>query len=72
MKFKELKQGQEFKVNDIIYKYCSFYQSLQSQDDEYPAILCPLCYASRFWISYGNYECIANCDCGHKMVIYDG
>lgn len=37
-----------------------------------PAVLCGVCLASKFTISYDDYECIANCECGHSFAIYTG
>ena len=80
----ELKDEQEFIVQGVTYRYCAFYQRLELHDfadslisskngtTEHPAILCPLCHGAEFRITYGNWECIANCTCGHSMTIYDG
>jgi len=80
--FKELKDDQEVVVQGVTYTYCAFYQRLEQIDDrgfsiadgtvEHPAILCPLCHGAEFRITYGDYECIANCACGHSFTIYDG
>jgi len=55
--------------------YSEHYDYLESpkRDEEVaPAICCPHCERVEFSISYGTYRCIANCSCGHKMVIYEG
>ncbi len=57
------------------YKYNEFYKRLEldSQESQYKeSIACPICKNTSFTISYGKYECIANCKCGHSMTIYDG
>lgn len=64
-------------VNTVFgdFVYVEFYDRLEKKDDNNtiaPAILCPKCLNSTFTISYGEWECIANCSCGHKMTIYDG
>jgi len=59
-------------INGVEYEYSAFYKRLCRTEDEAPAIACPLCHGVEFTISYGNYECIANCSCGNSMVIYDG
>lgn len=37
-----------------------------------PSIVCPYCFNSKFDISYKSYECIGNCSCGHRIVLYEG
>lgn len=39
---------------------------------EPPDVLCPHCLNDSFKITYGNYQCIAVCSCGHRMRIYEG
>lgn len=59
--------------NGTAYVYYSSYGRFEAEDRESKhAILCPKCMASMFSISYGDYECIANCVCGNSFVIYDG
>ncbi len=67
-----MKDEEEVIIDNKIYVYDEFYDRLQSKDDNKPAIACPQCYNTKFSISYGDYECIANCECGHFMTIYDG
>jgi len=55
----------EFKLNE-------HYGRLEAVDGQNPRIACPLCTNMQFMIGYGEYECIAFCPCGHKMVVYDG
>lgn len=80
----DLADEQEVVVQGVTYRYSAFYERLELHefDDghscmadgtrENPAILCPECHRAEFRITYGNYECIANCACGHTMTIYDG
>ena len=62
----------------ISYTYSKFYKRLELTNgqkittDNTPEIICPMCMNYKFYITYGAYECIGNCDCGHKMTIYDG
>lgn len=57
-------------INNKEFIYNSSYDRLESE--LFPQIACPKCKNTLFQISYGNYECIANCKCGHKMTVYDG
>ena len=53
-----------------IYSYNEFYKRYESlSSDTKFAILCPKCKSAWFSISYGDYECIANCRCGNSFVI---
>ena len=70
-----MKDQEHIIIEDTIYLYESFYQRLELVSNSKPCknqIRCPKCHNDRFTISYGTYECIANCSCGHSMVIYDG
>lgn len=74
-----LKENEIVEVDGKQYRYNSFYQRLELLksdgrcDDESPVvIMCPCCHATKFTIGYGHYECIATCDCGHSMTVYDG
>lgn len=70
-----MKNNDEIIIKNEIYKYDEFYDRLQNIKGELtnkPAIACPKCLNTLFIITYGHYECIANCKCGHKMTIYDG
>lgn len=58
-------------INNISYAYDAFYKRLEN-DTQNPAIVCPICYNTKFEISYSNYSCIANCKCGHKFEVYGG
>lgn len=64
------------KINGVDYEYLMYYDRLQRPGDdgtrENPAICCPKCRRTTFYITYGDYECVANCLCGHSMTIYDG
>lgn len=57
-------------INDKTYTYSSYYKRLVSED--YDSIACPMCHNISFTLSYGEYELIAHCKCGHSMVVYDG
>lgn len=62
-------------INSKQYEYNGFYGRLKLLDTEEESkeeIACPKCLGTEFSISYGNYECIANCKCGHSMTVYDG
>jgi len=64
-------------INGVDYKYCSYYKRLGLHDDgdgsvQHPAVACPECHGTKFSITYGSYKCIANCECGNSMTIYDG
>lgn len=68
------KDNEIIEINGLKYQYSGFYQrlSLKTENENIPNILCPICHNSKFWISYGEYKCVANCECGHHMTIYDG
>jgi hypothetical protein len=76
MPFTELKDKMEVKINGVPYIYESAYKRLERVgmvgSRSHPAIACPLCHGTMFSIVYGNWECIADCPCGHSMTIYDG
>lgn len=69
-----MKDKERITIKDEVYKYCNFYKRLEIVDSSKgkPEIMCPKCYNTLFSISYGHYECIASCKCGHKMTVYDG
>ena len=70
-----MKDNQEITIENEVYKYCKFYDRLENIKGELtnkPAIACPKCLNTLFTITYGHYECIANCKCGHSMTVYDG
>ena len=71
-----MEDKQMIEINGSTYAYSAFYKRLElkNAEDTYerPAIACPKCWGFAFKITYGNYECIANCKCGHTMTIYDG
>lgn len=78
------KKGDKVVLNGTTFVYCEFYERLEVESgfgcdggvtSKAPQIACPCCHGTKFTIGYGNngnYECIANCDCGHSMVVYDG
>lgn len=37
-----------------------------------PAVRCGNCFNDRFQIQYGEYKCIAVCECGYEQEVYDG
>jgi len=45
---------------------------LRAVDRKAPEIMCPECLNTKFEISYGDYQLICICNCGHTMVVYDG
>ena len=67
-----MKDQEKVQINGKDYFYHEYYERLQAEKDNKPAIACPKCHNTTFEISYGQYECIANCKCGHQMTIYDG
>jgi len=77
-----MKDKEEITIDGEIFVYDDFYDRLQHKDalnrlwsdiiDVIPSIRCSKCTGKSFEISYGNYECIANCPCGHSFTIYDG
>jgi hypothetical protein len=68
--------NQEVTINGVVYLYDQYYKRLEREGQEgsrsHPAIACPECSGTMFSIVYGDYECIADCPCGHSMTIYDG
>jgi len=74
----EYKEGETIVLNGVKFFYNEFYKRLTAERKDYTIqggkveIACPRCFNTKFTISYGIYECIANCDCGHSMVVYDG
>ena len=67
-----MQDNEKIEINGIIYEYSKYYDRLESERDEIPGVLCPKCYNDTFQLSYGNYEIIAHCKCGHSMTVYDG
>jgi hypothetical protein len=68
-----MKDGEIVKINNLDYRYSKFYDRLELIGNESKEhIACPKCNSTTFTISYGTYECIANCSCGHSMTVYDG
>lgn len=63
-------------INNLRYFYNEFYNRLEvigeHENQTKAHIACPKCHNTSFQINYGNYECIANCKCGHSMTVYDG
>lgn len=59
-------------IDNKEFSFNEFYNRLQSKDNNVPSIACPKCLNTNFSISYKQYQCIANCKCGHSMTIYDG
>jgi len=60
-------------INNNEYKYNSYCKSFMATNDKvFPAVICGICKKDKFQIAYGNYECIAKCECGHIMTIYEG
>lgn len=72
----ELKDNQKIEIEGRIYTYNAYYKRLVCKHHpEYnDRVRCPNCYSTYFKIGYndGCYECVAYCDCGHSMVVYDG
>jgi len=80
---KEIKyvEGETVVLNGIPFKYDAYYKRLEVEQGldgdggvtaKTPQVACPCCHGTKFTIGYGNYKCIANRDCGHSMVVYDG
>ena len=72
-----MEDKEKVEINGEIYEYSAFYDRLEltgDRDGTYsqPAIACPKCRDFAFRITYGEWECVANCKCGHSMTIYDG
>ena len=71
-----MKDKEIVKINGVEYEYCSHDDALfrpsHNGSVEHPVVACPKCHGMKFSITYGNYVCIANCECGHSMSIYDG
>jgi hypothetical protein len=69
-------EGDKVTINDMVYVYSASYLRLErsggADSRSHPDIACPKCHGTVFSIVYGDYECIADCTCGHSMVIYDG
>lgn len=59
-------------VNGREYEYHKTDDVLKGIERDAPAVICPKCHNDTFEISYGHYECIALCKCGHSMTIYAG
>lgn len=63
-------------IDGLTYEFCSFYNRLRVCLDDrkktISEIRCPNCHGDTFKIGYGNYECIAYCQCGTEMTVYDG
>lgn len=61
-------------INNTHYRYNEFYDRLEvlKKHKTTKEIACSKCKNREFSISYGDYECIANCNCGHSFTIYDG
>ncbi len=51
--------------------YANMYRSLDCSHG-LPDVLCGDCLSDMFKIEYGQWECFAVCDCGNKVLIYDG
>lgn len=66
-----LKDGVVVQINGVDFEYSAFYERLNAIAKP-NHLACPKCHNTKFGISYGDYECIASCDCGHTMTIYDG
>lgn len=67
-----MKDKEKIVIEGIEFTFIHYYDRLNS-DDKKKAVACPKCLATEgFSISYGNYECIAHCKCGHDMTVYDG
>lgn len=69
--------GHKVQINNLEYTYSPFYDRLQIEEDSEEksvvgCIRCVRCHNDSFRISYGDYECIANCVCGHSFTIYEG
>jgi hypothetical protein len=69
-----MKNKEKITINGKEYEYSEFYDRLEIIDNikNLEQVACPKCNNTFFSISYGNYQCIANCKCGHKMEIYGG
>ena len=67
-----MNDGQEVIIKNRVFTYNSFYKRLESEDGEITSTACPMCNGDLFKISYGTYECIANCSCGNSFIVYDG
>ena len=71
-----MKDKETVTIDGVDYQYDSYYDRLERPEHDgsvqHPAIACPKCQRTTFCITYGNYQCIANCQCGHSMTIYDG
>ena len=60
-------------IDNEEFVYEPFYDRLKAVKKEtIGCIRCVDCHNDNFRISYGNYECIANCSCGNSFVIYEG
>ena len=67
-----MKEGEKVVINNKEFEYDEDAEALFSEKTASPQVACPKCKNTKFEISYGNYECIANCNCGHKMSVYTG
>jgi len=71
-----LEDEEVVEVDSVKYKYDQFYKHLSrvtsKGDLNPPMIMCPKCHATTFQISYGDYSCLANCECGHVTEVYGG
>lgn len=66
---------QKINIDGIEYEYSNDYDRLESYEfnsNIKNQVRCSKCFNDVFQISYGSYECIANCKCGHSFTIYDG
>lgn len=60
-------------INGITYRYDKYYDRLETNIKTKYEIGCPKCLSvDKFSISYGYYECLANCQCGNSFTIYYG
>lgn len=54
------------------YRHSKSSDYLEPVESGLPLVTCPYCFSYKFEIGYGNYSCLAWCDCGHEMEVYSG
>lgn len=67
-----MEDNESVTINNKIFLYDHYYKRLRAEDSGVPQIACPNCHNTQFQLSYGDYELIAHCNCGHTMTVYDG
>lgn len=67
---RDLLQGDKVIIEDKEYVYESRYQRFEHISSKGTLIACPHCGSTSFKVRMQDYDALADCQCGHSMIVY--